>query len=86
MSRFNYDDPSIPERNRKPLLRPSGKKMFDENITPYRFTLPLPNGSPTPPVRAKAYRATKDRNAPIPDRIGTPQQAGDARDERMPRD
>jgi hypothetical protein len=82
---MNLNDPDIPAINRKPLLRPSGKKVFHD-ITPTRFACPLPAGSPTPPVRAKAYRATKDRNAPVPDPVGTPQQAGDARDERMPRD
>jgi hypothetical protein len=77
--------PEIPEMNRKPLLRPSGKAM-GHDMTPTRFVLPLPSGFPTPPVRAKAYRATKDRNAPVPDPIGTAQLAGDARDERMRRD
>jgi len=82
---MNLNQPSVPDLNRKPMIRPSRKAM-GHDMTPTRFVLPLPSGSPTPPARAKAYRQTKDRNAPVGDFIGTPQQAGDARDERMPRD
>lgn len=76
MSKFNYADPSIPERNRKPLLRPSGKAMFSEDITPVRFVLPIPADAKGP-MRARAYRKGKDRDANALDPKGTPQQASE---------
>lgn len=71
---FDCNHPPIPERNRKPLLRPSDKAMFERTITPYRFVFPLPPESKGP-IRAKAYRNEKDRNANALDPKGTPQQA-----------
>lgn len=82
---FDFKHPEIPECTRKPLLRPSDKPMFAESVTPTRFVWPLPSASKGP-IRAEAYRKTKDRNAPVVDSFGTPQLAGDARDERMKRD
>lgn len=71
---FNFKNPEIPETTDKPLLRPSGQKMFERTVTPYRFVFPLPPESKGP-IRAKAYRNEKDRNANALDPKGTPQQA-----------
>jgi len=70
---FNFKDPSIPELTRKPLLRPSGKKVFHD-ITPTRFVTERPT-SVAGPTRAREYRRGKDRNAIATDPMGTPQQA-----------
>jgi hypothetical protein len=75
MMGFDVNDPSIPELNRKPLLRPSGKKVFHD-ITPTRFVAPLPAAS-NGPIRARAYRAGKDRNANALDPKGTPHLASE---------
>jgi hypothetical protein len=73
---FNFKNPEIPETTDKPLLRPSGKKMFERTVTPYRFVFPLPSDSKGP-IRAKAYRDSKNRNANALDPKGTPQQASE---------
>lgn len=72
--------PSIPDLNRPPMIRPSGKAMAHD-ATPVRFVLPIPGHRSV----TKTYRDTKDRNAPVPDPYGTPHHASDARDERMRR-
>ena len=72
---MDLNDPTIPTLNRKPLLRPSGEKVFHD-VTPTRFVAPLPSDT-APPVRARAYRAGKDRNANALDPKGTPQQASE---------
>jgi hypothetical protein len=72
---MNPNKPTIPELHRKPLLRPSGKKVFHD-LTPTRFVAPLPAGA-SGPIRARAYRAGKDRNANALDPKGTPQLASE---------
>jgi hypothetical protein len=74
MMGFDFKNPEIPECTRKPLLRPSDAPMFAESVTPTRFVLPLPSAAKGP-IRAEAYRKTKDRNANALDPKGTPHQA-----------
>jgi hypothetical protein len=72
---MDCNHPDIPAINRKPLLRPSGKAVFHD-ITPTRFVTPLPPAS-NGPIRARAYRAGKDRDANALDPKGTPHLASE---------